>query len=194
MLDEILEEPSPSVAAAATTLVYSKAYGGSLDNDKGTEESESDDEGSNEVADLNDADYSDGFAFSDEDVLTFDVDLEDEAMKAFPRDKSKKKNYSIGGPQPPDLDQYPKNEKEEVWEAYKKKREAFNDQQRKKKAKLARLGHESSADMNPSSEYKGCNLNRIRTIEEVEANPLMVKHTFLSRDIMYLCVAEEANL
>ncbi len=58
MLDEILEEPSPGVAAAATTLIYSKAYGGSWDNDKGKEESESDDEGSDEVADLSDADYS----------------------------------------------------------------------------------------------------------------------------------------
>ncbi len=159
MLDEILEEPSPGVAADASTLVYSKAYGGSFDNDKGTEESESDDEESDEVADLNDVDYSDGLAFSDEDVLTFDADSEDEAMKAFPRDKLKKRNYSIDGPQPPDLDRYPKNEREGVWEAYKKKRKAFNDQQRKKRVKLARLGHESSVDMHPSSEYKGCNLD-----------------------------------
>ena len=41
MLDEILEEPSPGVAAAATTLIYTKAYGASLDSDKGKEKSES---------------------------------------------------------------------------------------------------------------------------------------------------------
>ncbi len=34
MLDEIEEEPSPGVAAAASTLLYSKAYGGLFDNDK----------------------------------------------------------------------------------------------------------------------------------------------------------------
>ena len=82
-------------------------------------------------------------------------------MKAFPRDKSKKRNYSIDGPQPPDLDQFPENEREGVWEAYKKKRKAFNDQQQKKREKLAWLGHEGSADMHPSSQYKGCNLDRL---------------------------------
>ena len=202
---EVYEPSSPSVAAAATTLIYTKAYGGSLDGDEGKEKSESDDKGSEEEADdngsedevdilsLSDAHYSDGLAFSDEEVLTFDVDSEDEAMKAFPWDKSKRKNYSIGGPQAPDLDRYPKNAREEVWEEYKKKRKAFNDQQRKKRAKLARQVHEGSADIN-LSEYKGCNLDRIRVIEEVEANRLMVNHTFSSRDIMYLRVAEEANL
>ena len=82
-------------------------------------------------------------------------------MKAFPQDKWKKRNYSIGGPQPPDLDRYLENEREGVWEAYKKKRKAFNDQQQKKREKLAWLGHEGSVDMNAFSEYKGCNLDRL---------------------------------
>ncbi len=115
-------------------------------------------------------------------------------MKAFPQDKWKKRNYSIGGPQPPDLDRYLENEREGVCEAYKKKGKAFNDQQQKKREKLARLEDEGSGDMNASSEYKRCNLDWLRTIDKVEANPLMVKHTFLLRDIMYLRVAEEANL
>jgi hypothetical protein len=76
-LDEIQEETSPGVAAAASTLIYAKAYGGSgdnaesdeydeegspgsapaatklLNNEKGEEE-EYDEEGSVEVADLSD--------------------------------------------------------------------------------------------------------------------------------------------
>jgi hypothetical protein len=166
MLNEILEKPSPSVAAAASTLVYSKAYGGSFNNDKGTEESESDDEETNEVADLNDADYSNGLAFSDKDVHTFDADLEDEAIKTFPRDKLKKRKYSIDGPKPPDLERYPKNEIEGVWEACKKKRKTFNDQKQKKRAKLAWLGHEGSTDMNAFSEYQG-------RVISIDSEPLM---------------------
>ena len=47
---------------------------------------------------MSNADYSvDGLLFSDEDVPTFDVDSDDEAMKAFPRDKSKKKIYYESG-------------------------------------------------------------------------------------------------
>ena len=98
--------------------------------------------------------------FSDEDVLTLDVDSEDKAMKAFPRNsKSKKRNFTIDGPQPPDLDKYPKNEREGVWEAYKKKRKAFNDHHRKKRAKLARLGLEGRAVK--LSAYKGSNVDHI---------------------------------
>jgi hypothetical protein len=114
-------------------------------------------------------------------------------MMLFPRDKSKNKNYNIDGPQPPDLDKYPKKERVVVWDAYKKKRKAFTDQQRKNRANLACEGLKVSEDVNPS-DYKGCNLDRIRTMDKVEAHPLMANHTFSSRDIVYLRVAEEANL
>ena len=81
-----------------------------------------------------------------------------------------------------------------MWEAYKKKRKAYNDQMHKMRVKLARKGLEQgSSNVNPS-DYKGCNLDRIQTMEEVEAHPLMAGHSFSSRDIMYLRVTEEANL
>ena len=199
-LDDIAEEPpSPGVAAAASTLVYTKAYGASVDNEEqmdNEELMEDDDEEEqsegDEEADLSDADYSGGLlSISDEDVVTFDVDSEDQAMKAFPRNKSKIRSFTIDGPQPPDLDKYPENERDLVWEAYKKKRKAFDDQQHKKRAKLARLGLEGHAEN--LSAFKGSNIDRIRTMEEVEDHPLMANQTFFSRDILYLRVAEEAT-
>ncbi len=78
-------------------------------------------------------------------------------------------------------------------EAYKKKRKAYNNQMRSKRAKLAQEGLEASTDVNPA-DYNGCNLDRLQTMAEVEAHPLMAGHSFSSRDIMYLRVAEEANL
>ena len=179
-MSKIPEEPSPGVAAAASTLEYTKAYGGN-------------DEEIKEVASSS-GEESEYLVYSDdEEVLTIDIDSDDKAMKAFPRDKSRNKNYNLDGPQPPDLDRYPEDERKDVWEAYKKKRKAYNDQMPSKRAKTAREGLKASADVNPA-DYDGCNLDRLRTMVEVEAHPLMAGHSFSSRDIMYLRVAEEANL
>jgi hypothetical protein len=76
-----------------------------------------------------------------------------------------------------------------VWAAYKKKRKAFNNQQRKKRAKLARQVLKGAEDMNPSN-YKGCNAEFLCTMEDVEANPLMANHNFSLRDIVYFHVAK----
>jgi hypothetical protein len=187
-LDELLEEaeepPSPGVAAAAGTLVYAKSYG---KEDKDIEEIAS----SSEESEESDYVVPEGLAYSDdEDVLVIDIDSDDEAMKGFPRDNSKNKNYNRDGPQPPDLDRYPEHERQNVLDAYKKKRKVFNDLMRKKLAKLVREGIEGAA--NPF-DFKGWNVEQLRTMDEVETNPLKAGHTFYSRDILYLRVAEEAN-
>ena len=75
-------------------------------------------------------------------------------------------------------------------DAYKKKRKAFNDLMHKKWAKLAREGIEGVA--NPF-DFKGWNVERLRTMEKVETHPLKAGHTFSSRDILYLRVAEKEN-
>jgi len=138
-LDDNDEQSIPSVAAAASTLMYSKAYGvsgeelddedGSLDiadaatklvyNEDGKEEEYNDDENEKKKED-SESEYSE---YSD--VITFDVDSDDDAMICFPKDKSKNRVYSTDGPQPPNLNLYPANERDEIWTAYKKKRKAF---------------------------------------------------------------------
>jgi hypothetical protein len=206
-LDDNDEQSIPSVAAAASTLMYSKAYGvsgeelddedGSIDiadaatklvyNEDGKEEEYNEDENEKKKED-SESEYSE---YSD--VITFDVDSDDEAMICFPKDKSKNRVYSTDGPQPPNLNLYPANERDEIWTAYKKKRKAFNDKNRKKRAKVARELLEG-CDRKDNTIYKGCNVEFLRTMDEVESNRLMVNHTFSSRDIVYLRVAEEANL
>jgi hypothetical protein len=187
-LDEEKEPPSPGVAAAAGTLLYAKSYGGNEEEEinVSSEESKSDKSDESEYI------LPEGLAYSDDDdVVLLEIDSDDEAMKGFPRDTSKNKTYNRDGPQPPNLERYPEDDRQEVLDAYKKKRKAFNDQMRKKRAKLAREGVEGGG-VNPS-DFKGWNVERLRTMDEVETHPLKVGHTFSSRDILYLRVAEEAN-
>ena len=90
---------------------------------------------------MSDSDYSvpEGLIFSDdEDVLGIEPNSDDKFFSLFPKDKSRTKNYVLGGPQPPDLSNYPKGDRQEVWLAYKKKRKAYCNKECKRQAKIAR--------------------------------------------------------
>ena len=188
-LELISEEvaPSPDVAAAAGTLAYSIAYdksaGNSLDDVSSTSSSKS---GSSEYV------LPEGLAFSDdEDILQFDADSDTELMKTFPKNNVRM-NYNPGGPQPPDLDSLPEEKRSDAWAEYKKKRKKYNDQQRYNRTKLAREALESRDTK--LGQFLGCNSNCLRTMVEVESSPLLAGHTFSSKDILHIRVAEEANL
>ncbi len=173
------------IAAAASTLVYRLAYGDGSASNNDQEDEEVDNR-------LSDSDYSvpEGLVFlDDKDVLGIEPDSDDELFRSsFPKDKLHTKNFVQGGPQPPDLSNYPKGERQEVWLAYKKKRKAYNDKERNKRAKMA-----WEAGLN-AAVYSGCNNNQLRTMNDVESGPLLVGHSFSTKDILHLHVAEEANL
>ncbi len=73
--------------------------------------------------------------------------------------------------------------------AYAKERKAYTDKQR-----CARVKECQSAPVSKLSRYSGDNSTQLRTMKDVESNRLEEGHTFASRDIMNLCIAEEANL
>jgi hypothetical protein len=173
------------IAAAASTLVYQLAYGDGSASYDDQEDKEVDDCSS-------DLDYSfpEGLVFlDDEDVLGIEPDSDDKLFwSSFPKDTLRTKNFVLGGPQPPDLSNYPKGERQEVWLAYKKKRKAYNDKERNKRAKMAR-----EAGLN-ATVYSGCNNDQLHTMNDVKSGPLLVGHSFSTKDILHLCAAEEANL
>ena len=105
--------------------MYAKSYAG-------REEEEISSESESEKSEESEYVVPKGLAYSDdEDVVLVDIDSDDEAMKGFPRDYSKNKNYNRDGPQPPNLEHYPEDVRQEVLDAYKKKRKVFNDQMHK---------------------------------------------------------------
>ncbi len=122
------------VAAAASTLIYQLAYdddSGYDDNDK--EEEGKEEEGKEEVlSSTSESKFSipEGLVFLDDnDVILIGPNSDDELFSSYPKNKSCNKNFVPGGPQPPDLSNYPKGAREEVWLAYKKKRKAYNNKE-----------------------------------------------------------------
>ncbi len=173
------------IAAAASTLVYQLAYGDGSASYDDQEDEEVDDH-------LSNLDYSvpEGLVFSDdEDALRIEPDSDNMLFwSLFPKDTSRTKNFVLGGPQPPDLSNYPKGERQEVWLAYKKKRKAYNDKEPYKRAKMAQ---ESGLN---ATVYSGCNNDQLRMMNNVKSGLLLVGHSFSTKDILHLRVAEEANL
>jgi hypothetical protein len=134
VLEEVIDVVDSPVAAAASTLAYKRAYGDSDDCSAA-------DQHNNETDNDNDSDFrvAEGLVFSDdEEILLDDVSDDDLFRSSFPKNNSVSKYYLEGGPQPPDLSQYPEEDHDVVWAAFKKKRKAYNDKQRYTKAKIAR--------------------------------------------------------
>jgi hypothetical protein len=58
-----------------------------------------------------------------------------------------------------------------------------------------RLSHVKAVEsVSHTSEYSGHNSTQLRTMNDVESNRLEEDHTFVTKDILNLCIAEEANL
>ncbi len=126
------------MAAAASTLLYQLQYGGD-DGKYATDHSDALDE---LCASLdNDEDYKpNGLVFSDDDdfLIDIDYDSEDERLRSsFPKNKSQM-NIIPGGPEPPDLSEYPKFEWDTVLAAYLVKRKAFTDRDRHRRVKKSK--------------------------------------------------------
>jgi len=187
VLEEVVDIVDSPIAAAASTLAYKLAYGDSDDcSESGTDRQD------NEIDSDNESEFSvaKGLVFSDDEEILLDNVLDDDLFRSsFPKNNLVSKYYLEGRPQPPDLSQYPEEEHNDVWAAFKKKRKAYNNKQCYTKAKIAH----NNPNCN-ESRYTGCNSDQLRPMSEVEAGPLLVNHTFSSKDILHLRIAEEAKL
>jgi hypothetical protein len=74
-----------------------------------------------------------------------------------------------------------------VLKAYTKERKAYTDKQRSSCVKAVK-------SVSHMSEYSGHNSMQLRTMNVVESNRLEEDHTFATKEILNLCIAEEANL
>jgi hypothetical protein len=124
--------------------------------------------------------------YSDDEVYLFEVESEDEFRTSFPKDIVRK-NISPGGPPKPDVRSMYKAEAKIVLKANAKKRKAYTD-----KHCCARV--KAVQSVSHLSGYSGHNSTQLRTMKDVESNCLEEDHTFATKDILNLCLAEEANL
>ena len=124
--------------------------------------------------------------YSDDEVYLFEVESEDEFRTSFPKDIVRK-NISPGGPPKPDVRSMYKAEAKIVLKANAKKRKASTD-----KHCCARV--KAVQSVSHLSGYSGHNSTQLRTMKDVESNCLEEDHTFATKDILNLCLAEEANL
>ncbi len=187
-VDEVIDIQSP-VAAAASSVLYSLQYGdGGVYGDDSADSIES----PSGKADCDeDDDYIlDGLIFSDDEDLLIDVDSESEEERlrsSFPKDPTRK-TIIPGGPQPPDLSNYPESERDSVWGKYVKARKKYVDEERHKRLKAKKSMTKGGSDLS------GDQTKQLRPMSEVEKAQLSVGHIFRSKDVVVLRIAEEANL
>ena len=146
--------------------------------------------------DVDDADYvPDGLVFSDDEECLVDVDAdsEDERLRSsFPKPTDRTRKPIIpGGPQPPDLSNYPEeSQRKAVWGKYVRERKKYCDQERHKRIRQQKS---VSADDNTNL-HTGDQTEQLRTMSEVEKGRLLEGQVFRTKDIVHLRIAEEANL
>jgi hypothetical protein len=136
----------------------------------------------------NDLDYSD----EDNDFLLNDKELNDDAlmieyMGTKRRSKSTHRgrgNLILGGPKYRDTTNMTEGEKRD----YHKTRKDYTD-----KLCLARMRRDPEETL-PSDTFTGCCTPHLRTKAEVESAGLEVGHTFPTKDLLLMRIAEKANL
>jgi hypothetical protein len=193
--ESIIEASGDSgIAAAATTLVYKLQYGKDRVEDLTGRDDSSEDESDASVS-LNSegsgaAYVPRGVEFSDDDIL-LDVDSEEDDLirSSFPRDRSRR-NKVLGGPQKPDLCNCTESEAQVLMKRYRAARKAFTDKQRLLRVKADRALLSGSS----ASSCSGVGTPALRPMKQVEESRLLENQVFLSKEILQLRIAEEANL
>jgi hypothetical protein len=204
----ITKSTTNSVAAAASTLIYQENYvdgnsghsggnGGKSElycdvlevNSSSSNNSEDADEYESDAASgakVDECFAPEGLVYSDDEAYLFEVESDDEFRTSFPKDVVRK-NIIPGGPTKPDLRNMTETAAKIVLKAYAKERKAYTDKQR-----FARVKAVQSVSL--SSGFSGHNNKQIRTMTDVESNRLVEDHIFATKEILNLCIAEEANL
>jgi hypothetical protein len=192
-VDEVIYIQSP-VAAAASTVLYSLQYGdggGNGDDSADSIESPSGKADCDEDYVDEDDDYILGrLIFSDDEDFLVGVDSEeDECLRSsFPKDRTRK-TIILGGPQPLDLSNYPESEFSSIWGKYVKARKKYVDDERHKRLKAKKSTTKGGGLLS------GDQPEQLRPMSEVENKArLSVGDIFRSKDVVFLRIAEEANL
>ena len=174
-----------AVAAAASSTMFSEG-GGDYDDESTVAKSPDDD--------VDDDDYvPNGLVFSDDEECLVDVDAdsEDERLRSsFPKPEDRTRKPIIpGGPQPPDLSNYPESQRKAIWGKYVRERKKYCDQERHK-----RLRQQKSVSADDNNVLTGDQTKQLRTMSEVEKGRLLGGQVFRTKEIVHLRIAEEANL
>jgi len=140
----------------------------------------------NELDEASCAKVTQGLVYSDDEAYLFEVESEDETRSSFPKDLGCK-NIIPGGPTKPDVRNMSEATARKVLKAYSKARKAYTDKQRFERAKSVK------SDSNLSG-YSGHNIEQLRTMRDVESYRLEEDHSFATKDMFNLRIAEEANL
>jgi hypothetical protein len=104
---------------------------------------------------------------------------------SFPKD-THQKTLILGGPQPPDPTGVPEDEYKKLYNAFRKKHNAFTNKRRNESVKVA----QSSGG--PAWKYLGCCNEQLYPMQEVDSHLLLAGQTFPGKDILHLCITEEA--
>jgi len=127
-----------------------------------------------------------GLVYSDDEAYLFEVESEDETWTSFPKDVVRK-NFIPGGPTKPDVRIITEATTKTVLKAYTKERKTYTDEQHFACVKAVKF-------VSHLSGYSGHNIKQLRTMTDVESNRLEEDHIFATKEILNLCIAEEANL
>jgi hypothetical protein len=96
-------------------------------------------------------------------------------------------NIIPGGPKPPDLSKYPKSEQEAVLAAYLTKRKKFTNRDCHRRVKKSKSEAKSAT-------VSGAQISQLCPMSEVENHRLLEGDTFKNKEVLQLCVSDEANL
>ena len=147
----------------------------------------------NHRAGMTDDDYDDAEFFcsdqSDYDNLSGFDDSDNDNNTSFQKNTSPNMNRIIGGPTKPDVSRMSKANAAKALSKYKIDRKKYTDKVRSDRVKIAQSMDTSKA----ITHCTGDNTDRIRPMAVVETKRLLVGQTFLTKDIVWMRIAEEAN-
>ncbi len=102
-------------------------------------------------------------------------------------------NLTRGGPERPDTSGMTKASAEAEIKKWRKARKKYKDGLLVAKAK-ARKSLEDTDNYDDAVVYLGVSTPFLRPMSDVEAQPMCVGHNYPSKEVLLLCIAEEANL
>ena len=124
----------------------------------------------------------------DDEVFQDDEELEDFSYYRCTTQGKKGRPLSGGGPERPDTSGMSEAAAKLALKAWRVERKAHNNKvQRLRRKELRTTG-------NMGSNHTGNLDPQLRTMTSVESNPLLVDHTFPSKEILFIRIAEEANV
>jgi hypothetical protein len=96
---------------------------------------------------------------------------------------------SARGVPPPDLSGMTQAKAKETMCQWRVVRKAYTDNKERERQKRASLGSNESTDI----EYSGVLYESLRLMTDVEMSPILVGHTFPTKEVLLIRIAEEAN-